>query len=50
MAAFVRRIWNNTGPDLIMQELLYGFIMALLFVTATRAGVIPFEGNWTSAS
>lgn len=45
MAAFVRRIWNNTGPDLIMQELLYGFIMALLFVTATRAGVIPFEGK-----
>lgn len=45
MAAFVRRIWNNTGPDLIMQELLYGFIMALLFVTATRAGVIPFEGR-----
>ena len=45
MAAFVRRIWNNTGPDLVMQELLYGFIMALLFVTATRAGVIPFEGK-----
>lgn len=46
MVAVVKKIASSTGPDLIMQELLYGFIMALLFVTATRTGLIPYEGKW----
>ena len=34
------RVVNNTGPGLALQEMMYGFIMALLFITATRFGVI----------
>ena len=30
---------KSAGPGLIIQEAMYGFIMALIFVTATRFGV-----------
>ena len=30
---------KSAGPGLIVQEAMYGFIMALIFVTATRLGV-----------
>ena len=35
MRFFVR----SAGPGLVVQEAMYGFIMALIFVTATRFGV-----------
>ncbi len=35
----VRFFIKSAGPGLIVQEAMYGFIMALIFVTATRLGV-----------
>ena len=35
----VRAMVKSAGPGLIVQEAMYGFIMALIFVTATRIGV-----------
>ncbi len=36
-------IARHTGPGLALQELLYGFIMALLFLTAARFGILKFD-------
>ena len=36
----MRRIVGYVGPGLALQELLYGFIMALLFVTAAQLGIV----------
>ena len=37
-----RRVMGYTGTGLMLQELLYGFIMALLFITAARFRLIDF--------
>ncbi len=37
-----RGIVRKTGPSLAVQEVLYGFIMALIFVTAARIGIFDF--------
>ncbi len=39
----LKKIVDITGPSLALQEFLYGFIMALLFVTAARAGVLAAD-------
>ncbi|MDO5854041.1 MAG: Fic family protein, partial [Thermoplasmata archaeon] len=33
------------GPGLVLQELLYGFIMELIFVTATRIGMLQYDSS-----
>jgi hypothetical protein len=35
----------NTGPGLAIQEALYGFIMAMIFVNAAQVGIISFDSN-----
>ncbi len=35
----------NTGPGLAIQEALYGFIMAMIFVNAAQVGIIYFDSN-----
>ena len=37
-----RGIVRKTGPGLAIQEVLYGFIMALIYVTAARVGVLSY--------
>ena len=37
------RIARHTGSSLALQEMLYGFIMALLFITAVRFDVLKFS-------
>lgn len=39
----LKGIVRMTGPTLAVQELLYGFIMALIFVTAARLGVLQYS-------
>ena len=36
----VRFLVSNAGPGLVVQEAMYGFIMALIFITATRFGLL----------
>lgn len=38
----VRSLVTMTGPALALQELLYGFIMELIFVTAARIGILDY--------
>lgn len=38
-------IVRNTGPALALQEVLYGFIMALIFVSAARMGILHYESR-----
>ncbi len=38
-------IVSKTGPGLAIQEVLYGFIMGLIFVTAARVGVLDYPGK-----
>ena len=38
----VRGLVTMTGPALALQELMYGFIMELIFVTAARIGVLDY--------
>lgn len=40
-----RRLVSMTGPGLAIQELLYGFIMELIFVTAARIGMLGYDGK-----
>ncbi|NCA74356.1 MAG: hypothetical protein EOM93_05900 [Gammaproteobacteria bacterium] len=35
----------NAGPGLAIQEALYGFIMAMIFVNAAQVGIIYFDSN-----
>jgi len=39
----VRRVIAMTGPGVALQELLYGFIMALIFVYAARLEIVFFD-------
>ncbi len=38
----VRSLVTMTGPALALQELMYGFIMELIFVTAARIGILDY--------
>lgn len=40
-----RNLVRMTGASLALQELLYGFIMALIFVTAARVGVLHYTDS-----
>lgn len=39
-----RKLVSHTGLTLALQELLYGFIMALIFISAARLGILDFNG------
>ncbi len=39
----IKKLIHATGPSTALQELLYGFIMALIFVYATRFGILDYE-------
>lgn len=45
MATIIKRLVRNTGRGLALQEALYGFIMAMLFITASAFGLINVESN-----
>ena len=45
MTTFIMRLVRNTGRGLALQEALYGFIMAMLFITASAFGLINVETN-----
>ena len=45
MGTFIMRLVRNTGRGLALQEALYGFIMAMLFITASAFGLINVESN-----
>lgn len=40
---FIKNLISVTGPSTAMQELLYGFIMSLIFVYATRFDILSFD-------
>lgn len=42
---FFRRMVSYTGPGLMLQELLYGFIMALIFITAAQMRIMEFNSS-----
>jgi len=35
-----------TGPELATQEVLYGFVMALIFITSASVGLISYDSPW----
>ncbi len=39
------KLISNTGPGLAIQEALYGFIMAMIFVNAAQVGIFAFDSN-----
>lgn len=39
----MKMLIGATGPALALQELLYGFIMELIFVTAARIGILAYD-------
>ena len=39
----VSSLVGKTGTGLALQEILYGFIMALIFVTAARVGILKYD-------
>ena len=39
------KLVSHTGPGLAIQESLYGFIMAMIFVNAAQAGILTFVSN-----
>lgn len=41
----IRRLVNHAGVTLALQELLYGFIMALIFVSAARMGILELDSK-----
>ena len=43
MKRVIGSLVSLTGPGTALQELLYGFIMALIFVYAARFGVLTFS-------
>ena len=45
MAWIINRLVRNTGRGLALQEALYGFIMAMLFITASAFGLISVKTN-----
>ncbi len=43
MAFIIGNLVNRTGPGLALQEMMYGFIMALLFISAARFDIINYS-------
>ncbi len=43
------RMLSYTGPSTALQEVLYGFIMALIFVYGVRFGVLEFSDKFSFA-
>ncbi len=41
-----RKLLAAPGPSTALQELLYGFIMALIFVYAARFGILKYDAPW----
>ena len=44
MAGHIHNLVSMTGPATAIQEILYGFIMALIFVNAASFGILSFSG------
>lgn len=44
MAGHIHNLVSMTGPATAIQEILYGFIMALIFVNAASFGFLTFSG------
>lgn len=45
MTLLITRLVRNTGRGLALQEAMYGFIMAMLFISAAAFGLIRVESN-----
>lgn len=43
---FIKAFIGYTGPELATQEALYGFVMALIFITSAQVGLISYESPW----
>ena len=43
MKSRIRNLLTAPGPSTGLQELLYGFIMSLIFVYATRFGLLSYD-------
>lgn len=42
----VKTFVGHTGPELATQEALYGFVMALIFITSAQVGLISYDSPW----
>ncbi|UAL07570.1 MAG: hypothetical protein KRP56_07110 [Candidatus Methanogranum gryphiswaldense] len=40
------KLLQYTGPELAVQEILYGFVMALTFIVAARVGILSYISPW----
>jgi hypothetical protein len=45
-----KHIAPNIDPDLIIQEAMYGFVMALTFVMAVQFGILNYDNRWSLVS
>lgn len=43
---FIKTFIGYTGPELATQEALYGFVMALIFITSAQVGLIAYSSPW----
>jgi hypothetical protein len=43
---FIKTFIGYTGPELATQETLYGFVMALIFITSAQVGLISYASPW----
>ena len=43
---FIKAFVGYTGPELATQEALYGFVMALIFITSAQVGLISYDSPW----
>ncbi len=43
---FIKTFIGYTGPELATQEALYGFVMALIFITSAQVGLISYSSPW----
>ena len=41
----IRKMIKHAGATLALQELIYGFIMALIFISAARVGILDVESK-----
>lgn len=44
---FIKAFVGYTGPELAIQEALYGFVMALIFITSASVGLISYDSPWS---
>ncbi|MDR0887607.1 MAG: hypothetical protein LBM39_00270 [Candidatus Methanoplasma sp.] len=43
---FIKTFIGYTGPELAVQETLYGFVMALIFISSAQVGIISYSSPW----